>query len=352
MSLVEESLEEGTIEFVKTKTETTASKGRKQGSSRTLYMLPYSIQPEGVSGIDGDIESHEIVEAIKDNMDDIDANGIRVVSIRPNQYGSQNATVIVGKGMAKELVRKGRIKIGWIMCHPGSRVAGSCGSHRVKESTGKPFCFSCNKEGHSAEQTKCPYFRKLIREKTKELASGNPQHLAYAVANQRNIDILVVSEPNKKRVGGHKWLKDCRVDVAVLCLTRNLDVLEHKTTEGHLILNLKTMTIICCYISPNISLQDTLDLEHGYFQFSVEESSILKTAFLTKDRTHKFTRMMFGLTKAPVEFVRLMNTVLGPMRRFAKCFLDDVHGSGDRLGRHIGENSENFRSVTSSWINH
>ncbi|KAK9731918.1 Endonuclease-reverse transcriptase [Popillia japonica] len=82
------------------------------------------------------------------------------------------------------------------------------------------------------------------------------QDLAYAVANQRNIVILVVSVPNKKRVSGDKWLKDCRVDVAVICLTRNLDVLGHKSTEGHLILNLKNMTIICCYISPNISLQE------------------------------------------------------------------------------------------------
>ncbi|KAK9696173.1 hypothetical protein QE152_g32070 [Popillia japonica] len=43
--------------------------------------------------------------------------------------------------------------------------------HRAKECTGESYCLTCKKNGHRADQTRCPYYRKLIHEKTKELAN-------------------------------------------------------------------------------------------------------------------------------------------------------------------------------------
>ncbi|KAK9685871.1 hypothetical protein QE152_g37625 [Popillia japonica] len=40
------------------------------------------------------------------------------------------------------------------------------------------------------------------------------QDMVYATAKEKHIDILVIGEPNKKRVAGDIWIKDRRVDVA------------------------------------------------------------------------------------------------------------------------------------------
>lgn len=69
----------------------------------------------------------------------------------------------------------------------------------------------------------------------------------------------------------------------------------------------------------------TLDLANGYMQVPLGEKSREKTAFITPDTTGEFTRMIFGLTNAPYEFVRMMNLVLGPLRnKICCCYLDDV----------------------------
>ncbi|KAK9702963.1 Endonuclease-reverse transcriptase [Popillia japonica] len=78
--------------------------------------------------------------------------------------------------------------------------------------------------------------------------------MVYATAKEKHIGILVIGEPNKKRVAGDIWIKDRRVDVAVLILNRNLAVCGYKVNDGHLTLKFKDMSIACCYISPNIPI--------------------------------------------------------------------------------------------------
>lgn len=69
----------------------------------------------------------------------------------------------------------------------------------------------------------------------------------------------------------------------------------------------------------------TLDLANGYMQIPLTESASKKTAFITEDTTGEFRRMIFGLTNAPYEFVKLMNLVLGPLKnRICSCYLDDI----------------------------
>ncbi|KAK9695909.1 Reverse transcriptase (RNA-dependent DNA polymerase) [Popillia japonica] len=69
----------------------------------------------------------------------------------------------------------------------------------------------------------------------------------------------------------------------------------------------------------------SLDLANGYMQVLLTKSASEKTACITPDTTEKFKRMIFGLTNAPYEFVRLMNLVLGPLRnKICCCYLDDA----------------------------
>lgn len=80
------------------------------------------------------------------------------------------------------------------------------------------------------------------------------QDMAYATARQKGIDLLVVGEPNKKRVSSSDWIKDTRVSVAALFLTRDTDIVGHRVGDGHITLIFKDFVLICCYISPNIAL--------------------------------------------------------------------------------------------------
>ncbi|KAK9747266.1 Endonuclease-reverse transcriptase [Popillia japonica] len=45
-----------------------------------------------------------------------------------------------------------------------------------------------------------------------------------------------------------------RTDVAALILTKNVEVIGHSVGDGHLVLELETCDIVCCYVSPNIEM--------------------------------------------------------------------------------------------------
>lgn len=167
-----------------------------------------------VTGIDGDIGVDEIVESIIESVGNAKREDVKVLSVRPNQRGSQNATIAVKKVIAQELARKGTIRIGWTPCkirprvnllrcykclefgHPTRDCEGTdrtkmclkCGKegHRAHNCENISFCFTCKQEGHRADHTKCPHYRKLIRDKIGSLTAGNRGRLPSTTAAQLN----------------------------------------------------------------------------------------------------------------------------------------------------------------------
>lgn len=75
--------------------------------------------------------------------------------------------------------------------------------------------------------------------------------MAYATSLQKDVDLLVVAEPNKRIVNGETWITDCRRDVAVRLINSNIQVQRVVSGEGVLAISLANFDLICCYITPN-----------------------------------------------------------------------------------------------------
>ena len=78
----------------------------------------------------------------------------------------------------------------------------------------------------------------------------------------------------------------------------------------------------------------SLDLLSGYFQVPLEKESQPLTAFSTHNEHLEFTVMPFGLTSAPLTFVRLMQSVLGNIDNVF-CYLDDIIIHSKTIEEHL-----------------
>ncbi|KAK9728129.1 hypothetical protein QE152_g18138 [Popillia japonica] len=104
------------------------------------------------------------------------------------------------------------------------------------------------------------------------------QNLAFATAKQSNIDILIISEPNKNIVRGSEWIKDRQSNVAILFTNKKVEVRKVEHGEGYVYLRINCGAIYCCYISPNISMrecEDKVDEIMGSVRRRKEECIIL-----------------------------------------------------------------------------
>jgi Zinc knuckle len=146
-----------------------------------------------ISGIDGDMSNEEIEEELIKSVGNANAEDVKVLSSRPNQRGNLNATLSIKKELARDIIERGRVKIGWAQCRvnphvnitrcyrclkfghitkdctgeDNTRICIKCGKedHRAKDCKNTSFCLTCKKDGHRADQTKCPTYRKLLKER-------------------------------------------------------------------------------------------------------------------------------------------------------------------------------------------
>ncbi|RWR99202.1 uncharacterized protein B4U79_01628, partial [Dinothrombium tinctorium] len=91
-----------------------------------------------------------------------------------------------------------------------------------------------------------------------------------------------------------------------------------------------------------------LDLASGYYQVMVDEKSRDKTAFSTTSGQYHFTRMPFGLVKAPFTFNRVMEESLrGLPAETLKRYMDDlIAGASDfELFRKLAKTFEALRKA-------
>ena len=66
-----------------------------------------------------------------------------------------------------------------------------------------------------------------------------------------------------------------------------------------------------------------MDLNRGYWQVPMAEEAKAKTAFVTPFGLFQFTRVPFGLQRAPATFQRLTDCIIQGMQYYAAAYLDD-----------------------------
>ena len=92
----------------------------------------------------------------------------------------------------------------------------------------------------------------------------------------------------------------------------------------------------------NAKVFTKIDLRSGYWQMPVKSGDIPKIAFKTRWGLYQFLFMPFGVTNAPVQFMNMMNDLLGEyLDQFVLVFLDDVL----IYSANIQEHCEHLRKV-------
>ena len=167
-------------------------------------------------------------------------------------------------------------------------------SHRIKLTHSRPLC--CRPRKYSEEQMR------IIDEEVDKMLTGGiirPSQSPYASA------VVLV----KKKTGDWRFCIDYRPLNKITIrdehpLPRIKDLLKAIKESRYFI---------------------ALDLKAGYWQISMEEQDIPKTAFRTHRGLYEFVVMPFGLVNAPATFQRLMESLFGDYRwRGILTYLDDI----------------------------
>ncbi|GFS80448.1 retrovirus-related Pol polyprotein from transposon 297 [Trichonephila clavipes] len=90
-------------------------------------------------------------------------------------------------------------------------------------------------------------------------------------------------------------------------------------------------------------VMSTLDLKSGYFQLVISPKDIEKTAFITRNGTLAFLRMLFGLSGAAPNFQKAIDLIVKPVTgRFVSVYMDDVIITFPSFNEHLDHLNQVF----------
>ena len=95
----------------------------------------------------------------------------------------------------------------------------------------------------------------------------------------------------------------------------------------------------------------TLDLQAGYWQLDLEESSKAKTAFISKYGLYEYNTLPFGLCGAPSTFQRCMEIILRPLQwESILIYLDDIIILGSNFDEHLSRLKEVLSRISDAGL--
>jgi len=86
--------------------------------------------------------------------------------------------------------------------------------------------------------------------------SNQAQDLLVATANKRHVDVVLVSEPNRRRVLRGNWKSDLEGDAALLQMSKSLITTKSGAGKGFVWVEFQDIVILSCYFSPNKPIEE------------------------------------------------------------------------------------------------
>ncbi|KAK9728562.1 hypothetical protein QE152_g17912 [Popillia japonica] len=141
----------------------------QQGDNNADIVIKANETTVHITDIDASIEQEERKTEIM-KAERAAKNLVRIISMRSTRSGNQTATISLTNNIAKNVIQRG--------CHifghkkeecqnedrSGQRLKCLKPDHKPRDCKVTPTCVVCRKEGHHADQIKCPDYRKLIEE--------------------------------------------------------------------------------------------------------------------------------------------------------------------------------------------
>ncbi|KAG5889256.1 hypothetical protein JTB14_025516 [Gonioctena quinquepunctata] len=222
--------------------------------------------------VDKATTDEEVIEALASATGEKEENVKLFLSLRPGYYDDQIAVVAMPRTPGLTMLKQGRLRVGWISCPVRERTqlqrCYRCldSGHRSQECRGEDrskICMKCGKTDHKAKECEnggageaSSYYATGLKIIQANLNRSKAAHdLAFAIAAEKNVDLLIVSEPNKKLIESQAWLKDGRGDVAALFLNKSVEVTIVRRKRAFLCIHMSHCCMIMIYISPNTGRQ-------------------------------------------------------------------------------------------------
>ncbi|KAG5864160.1 hypothetical protein JTB14_032041 [Gonioctena quinquepunctata] len=183
-----------------------------------------------ISGIDIATTDEEVIEALASATGEKEEN-VQLRSLRPGYYDDQTAVVEMPRTPALTMLKQGRLRVGWISCPVRERI-------------------------HLRDATDAWILDTNHRNAQEKIGQGQRTTWPFAIAVEKNVDLLIVSEPNKKLIESQAWLKDERGDVAALFLNKSVEVTIVRRKRAFLCKHMSHCCMIMTYISPNTGLDN------------------------------------------------------------------------------------------------